>query len=74
MHMLCKDKISGKYSLVHKWTKKVQKYPYIEILKVQALREIARCARCGKARITIVNLSSASIDKSVFREEKWEDM
>ena len=72
--MFCRDKQTGRLRLSHSWLKKVQRYPYIDILKVQAIREKAVCRRCGSERITIVNLSAASINKKIFREDLWEDM
>ena len=72
--MFCKNKFNGKIKLKHDWNKKIQKYPYFDFIKIQVIREFRKCTRCGKEKITIVNLDKGNYANIVFREELWEDI
>jgi hypothetical protein len=71
--MFCTGKHTGIRYWKHVWVKKVQRYPYLDALQSQVLREVSTCKRCGKEKIVILNLSSGRIKKDLFKEELWED-
>jgi hypothetical protein len=72
--MFCRGKHTGIRYWKHVWVKKVQRYPYLDALETQVLREVSTCKRCGKEKIVILNLSSGTIKKNLLKEELWEDI